>query len=536
MPPDAAPPSRPGAPTSSRKAVRAGVLAALSNPAAVAPAAAETPPVVVEEQPAAMEAQPEAAVAVPVQHPPARGFGASLRAAGRRGLLLARPLAAPFLHRLQMRMRTAVNESDVAARVAGIEQALAGLSERFDAEITAARREVGGVAASLAERSDAARREVWEFAANNARRFDAIGRGVAEVAASLAERSDAARREVGEAAASLTERSDAVRREVAGVGEVAAANARRLDAARQEIGSLQQQLAAARHELALAQAAQAGVSARVDQLTRSAQRAAIPVGQDFAVRTPDGYLLVPSEDLPFLVFLFESGAPEPGTRRVLERLLRPGSTFLDVGANVGTMTLFAARAVGRAGRVYAVEPTPRLAALLQRSLAMNGVSGRVEVAACAAGEASGEAVLHLQEIMSHNSLFSSGEADADQTMTVPMRPVDEVVPPGTALDVAKIDVEGAELRVLRGMRRVLEESPALSVVLELNPPQLPRIGTTLEAWLDEVEAPGFASYVINEETGTCRPARATPLADLESANLLLLRPGAAARHPGLIEA
>ena len=48
--------------------------------------------------------------------------------------------------------------------------------------------------------------------------------------------------------------------------------------------------------------------------------------------------------------------------------------------------------------------------------------------------------------------------------------------------------------------------------------------------------PGFAAYAIDEGTGTCRPARAAPLADMESLNVLLLRPGAAARHPGLVAA
>lgn len=485
MPPDAVPPTRLGAPLSSRNAVRAGVLAALSSPAA--PAAAQSPP----------EAY---AAAVPVQHPPpARGVGASLRAAARRGLLAARPLALPFLHRLQMRMRTAVNESDVAARMAGVEQALlrlqAGVGDATG-DVSARLARVEGSLSGLAGRRD--------------------------VEAARASSAEAVRRSAQEGAAAL----DAARQEIAAV----------LGAASQEIGALREGLAAARQEVALVRAAQDHTAARADELARAAQRAVIPAGDEYLVRTPDGHLLVPAEDLPFLVFLSESGVPEPGTRRVLERLLRPGGTFLDVGANVGTFTLFAARAVGPAGRVFAVEPTPRLAALLGRSLAMHGLSGRVSVAACAAGESSGEVVLHVKDIMSHNSLLPSDGADSGQAMTVPLRPVDEVVPPGTVVDAAKIDVEGAELRVWRGMGRVLEESPDLAAVLELNPPQLPRMGVTLEAWLDEVEAPGFAAYAIDEGTGTCRPARAAPLGDMESLNVLLLRPGAEARHPGLVAA
>jgi FkbM family methyltransferase len=527
VPPDSVPRPRFDAASSTRKAVRGGVLAALSDPQS-APA---------REAPPAAAPDTAAAPAVAQQHhppPPARGFVVSLRAAGRRGLLAAKPLALPFLHRLQMRMRTAVDESGLSARTAGVEQALARLSERFDAEFA----------------------DVKRLVADGADRLDALNAAAAAAASDSAFRQDAALRRLDEARQGL----DAVRREVAGLGEAAAGHARRLDAigAAADVaasdGALRQEAAlrrleetgqrmdAARRELGTVQqgvnAIRQGVAAVSDAVRpRPERRPPIPVGGDFLIHTPDGYLLVPGEDVPFLVFIAESGVPEPGTRRVLEALLRPGGAFLDVGANVGTLTLFAARAVGREGRVFAIEPTPRLAALLGRSLAMNGVSERVSIAACAAGEASGEAALHLDEIMSHNSLFPSsdaGAAGAGRTVAVPVRTVDEVVPPGTALDAAKIDVEGAELLVWRGMRRVLAESPRLAAVLEFGPAHLGRAGVSPEAWLEEVAAPGFSAFMIDEATGVCRPASASALVQAESTNVLLLRPGAAERHPGLV--
>jgi hypothetical protein len=117
---------------------------------------------------------------------------------------------------------------------------------------------------------------------------------------------------------------------------------------------------------------------------------------------------------------------------------------------------------------------------------------------------------------------------------VPVRRVDDVVPPGTRIDAAKIDAEGAELEVWRGMRRVLEESPGLAAVLEFGPSHLARAGVSPEAWLGELEGAGFESYMIDEATGACRPASAPALAETFSTNVLLLRPGAASRHPDLV--
>ena len=461
MPPDdtGQPQPRTHRAPSTHNAVRGGVLAALATSAAES-------------------ASPPAAEAAP-KPPPARGFGALLRAAGRRGLLAAKPLAMPFLHRFQMRVRTAVNESDVAARVAGIEQALAGLGERFDAH-AALRHEIADLRC---------------LAAENARRLEVLGRV-----------SEAAKREIAGAVETI-----ATKRDMAGIVEAAEDSARRLEAIRGDVASISDVV----HSSA-------------------ARRPPIPVGDDFLVHTPDGMLLVPAEDLRFLAVIADGGVLETGTRRVLAALLRPGCAFLDVGANVGTMTLFAARAVGPAGRVFAVEPTPRIAALLRRSMAVNDVADRVAVSECAAGEGEGEALLHLEEVMSHNTLFPPGEAEGRGTVRVRVLPADALVPAGTAIDVVKVDAEGAELQVWRGMGRILAESPDLAAVLEFGPHHLARVGVSPEAWLREVEAPGFVPYMIDDMTGVCRPASVSSLSGVFSVNVLLLRPGAAERHPGLV--
>jgi FkbM family methyltransferase len=270
--------------------------------------------------------------------------------------------------------------------------------------------------------------------------------------------------------------------------------------------------------LAPLQASTARLEARVDALLG---RNVIALGQDLAIRTTSGYVLAPAEDPAVLVGLIEGGGMlEPGTTAVLQSLLHSGSVMIDVGGHIGTLTLPAARRTGPTGRVIALEPAPRLAALLRRTMVLNHIDW-VDVHECAAGEADATASFALSAQTGHNSLFPT--RDTVQQIEVAVRPLDALVPPGTRIDVVKIDVEGAELQVWRGMQRILAENPDLAVLLEFGPEHLLRVGTPIAAWLAEVTALGHIPWEIDEETGSVRPLRKEGLADVFSFNILLLR-------------
>ena len=85
-----------------------------------------------------------------------------------------------------------------------------------------------------------------------------------------------------------------------------------------------------------------------------------------AVRLNDGYVLVPKAATKLRILLADAPADglEPGTCRVIRRLLAQGMTAADIGANVGALTIACARAVGPTGKVYAFEPEPAYASLL----------------------------------------------------------------------------------------------------------------------------------------------------------------------------
>jgi FkbM family methyltransferase len=253
------------------------------------------------------------------------------------------------------------------------------------------------------------------------------------------------------------------------------------------------------------------------------QRAAIPLGGDVLVRTPFGFLLTPTEDERLLAAMYESGGRlEPGTVGVISALLSEGDWAVDVGAHIGTTVLPAARQVGPTGRVIAVEPASRVRNLLRRSILMNSLEDRISLHACAAGEAVGRAELNLGPMTGHSSLLAL--AEADRTESAEVQPLDDLVEPGQAIRLVKLDAEGFELRVWRGMRRIIADNPALTVLVEFGPTHLDRAGVSVESWLAEMLAPNFTAYEVDESDGSLRPLRAkAELRAVSSVNLLLLR-------------
>jgi FkbM family methyltransferase len=138
--------------------------------------------------------------------------------------------------------------------------------------------------------------------------------------------------------------------------------------------------------------------------------------------------------------------------------LRPGDHFVDVGANVGVFsTLVGTRIPGV--RITAVEPFPPVRADLEANLALNHLE--ISVVGSAVSDAEGEATFEVLDRDVLNRLAPSGSEGARTGITVPVTTLDLLVgddPPA----LIKIDVEGAELSVLRGAKRLLSAaSPVL---------------------------------------------------------------------------
>ena len=155
---------------------------------------------------------------------------------------------------------------------------------------------------------------------------------------------------------------------------------------------------------------------------------------------------------------------------------QPGDVFVDIGANVGMYTIWAAKT--RGVRTFAFEPESQNYALLYRNIVMNDLAGNV-VAYCAAlSDSAGFSLLHLGEFQPGGSCHSFGEmvdfrlehratqlSQGCVSTTLDTLVADGVLPMPNHI---KIDVDGLEHKVLAGCRNALADRRLKSVLVEIN--------------------------------------------------------------------
>ena len=265
-------------------------------------------------------------------------------------------------------------------------------------------------------------------------------------------------------------------------------------------------------------------------------RPSVHLKDAYAVPLRDGYLFVPEEEEGLLLMYTGAGPDglEPGTRRILQMISPAGGTAVDVGANVGLHTLALAQAIGPAGKLHAFEAEPRLEPFLRRTLQANGLH-QVELKILAIGAEHGEAMFHVARTIGHSSLYALGSpSEVREEVKVQLRPLDELIPETPKVDVIKIDVEGAELDVIKGAEKTLARSTDCAVVAELGPSHLKRVGISLSEWLGAFERFGLISFAIEEPFGEVTAADPGWLAEQHSVNMLFCRPGSFA-YSALVE-
>lgn len=207
-----------------------------------------------------------------------------------------------------------------------------------------------------------------------------------------------------------------------------------------------------------------------------------------------------------------SGTWEPNATAVVRRLLAPGDVVVDIGAHVGYYTLLAADAVGPGGRVFALEPSPARYRELLGNVERSGATN-VSALDAAAGSREGSATLFeaprpntSASTLSAGALADPAVATARDYVPVEVRVTraDEVVPANLhgRVRFVKIDVEGHEIDVLRGLEGILARGARIAVLVEVSPawsPESPaeveRVCTRhrLEPWLvvNDYSLPGL---------------------------------------------
>ena len=233
-------------------------------------------------------------------------------------------------------------------------------------------------------------------------------------------------------------------------------------------------------------------------------------------------------------WLFYTGHWQPALSRWLASTLKPGDTFVDVGANSGYFSLLAAAHVGASGRVVAVEACPQTFEALRANLAHNWpMSKPVRALQLAASDARGRTTLyqHRNEPLYNTTVPGAGaggvaaasdvwslvqksaaldmaalsavstlaaETSSWREVQVERAPLDAVLSAEEASPrVIKIDVEGGEWAVLRGLDETLQRADlTVDVVVEVSPKWLKLQASSAKALLAHMRARGFYAYAL----------------------------------------
>jgi FkbM family methyltransferase len=208
--------------------------------------------------------------------------------------------------------------------------------------------------------------------------------------------------------------------------------------------------------------------------------------------------------------LFYQGFTEPDIEDFLVRFLKPGMTFVDVGAHVGKYTLLGAAAVGPGGTVIAFEPNVEARRLLGMNIHVNGFDN-VRVLELAAADAPGPRDFEVCAESTVSSLAGSEgpfpRRSSSRIVRVESTTLDAAMAhSGGKADLIKVDVEGAELPVLRGagslLRLPVVRAPVF--IIECEPDNYARFGYGVEQLFGFLEKHGYTEYYSHGREGLVR--------------------------------
>jgi FkbM family methyltransferase len=203
--------------------------------------------------------------------------------------------------------------------------------------------------------------------------------------------------------------------------------------------------------------------------------------------------------------------------RFLSRWLRPGDAMIDVGAHVGLFVLFGARQVGPSGVVHAFEPVPYNYERLTANVELNGYEN-VQLNRAAVGDHVGEVSLGLYEASSVGNAtggYSVG-GEHGSSISAPLVKLDDYL--ADAVDgrvrLLKIDVEGLEPQVLKGLAETLRTAPPEAIMFELFAHRLEQQGSRPGDLYELLEDAGYRLYQLDRRGRAVDPP---PPAEIEEA-------------------
>lgn len=210
---------------------------------------------------------------------------------------------------------------------------------------------------------------------------------------------------------------------------------------------------------------------------------------------------------PVISYSIERASYERHMVAFFERLLRPGMTMIDIGANIGLFSLLGAKLVGESGRVYSIEPRGENARLLLYSATINNFRN-INLLPVAVGDSVGYTI-YQTHIGANGALMTKPREDADYNGQAILHPTSQIVPMARLdtlvsgpIDVIKLDIEGAEGMALRGAGDLIRTHRPI-ITSEASVEMLDRVSNMpLRDYLLITRDLGYRQFVISRHDGS----------------------------------
>lgn len=218
----------------------------------------------------------------------------------------------------------------------------------------------------------------------------------------------------------------------------------------------------------------------------------------------EGFKLFLNPDDSIITDSLVSGDYETMELHLLEKLIRPGDVILDIGANIGLYSIYCAKATGAAGHVYCFEPEPVNFSFLKRNISLNKLSN-ITPSDTAVSSQEGEHTFYLNPLNKGDHRLHGDEAHTS-TITVRTITIDGYLKGRTEkVDLIKMDIQGAEMQALLGMKEILSAAGGPCLLMEFWPYGLNLSGSDPKTLLGYLESLGFHFYTIEEADNKLQP-------------------------------
>ena len=195
------------------------------------------------------------------------------------------------------------------------------------------------------------------------------------------------------------------------------------------------------------------------------------------------------------------GTYEKLEAKIMEEKIKVGNITVDVGANIGLHTLNMARIVGNTGRVFAFEPDPSNFEILEKNVKINNYQNII-LEQKAVGDKNGRTTLYQSDHPGMHRIFPQTKQAKGQVQ-VELTSLDKYFIDSNLADkinFIKIDVEGLEFSVLKGMKNILKNNKKIKILFEFMPKNTMEAGFTPIELLNYLTSYDFKLFCIDEST------------------------------------